>query len=251
MGSKKEVTIGKKFGDWTVLEIEVKNPNSKAKRVRKGALCECKCGKKQYIEYRALYDGRTTNCGCEWHKQVAQKKYNNNIIPIGTKFGKLIVIADAGMKKYNKHFSTCQCECGNIIDVANTHLKNGHTKSCGCSTESFGSQKIKQLLKDNNIKFISEYTFSDFKSSQGVPYRFDFAIFKDKELYEIIEFDGAQHFSPQKGYYEGQFEKIQLYDKIKNDYCKQKNIKLIRIPYTEEDNIDLKMLELENYYKEE
>lgn len=46
MGSKKEVTVGKKFGDWTVLEIEVKNPNSKAKRVRKGALCECKSGKK-------------------------------------------------------------------------------------------------------------------------------------------------------------------------------------------------------------
>ena len=39
MGSKSEVQIGKKFGSWTVLKIEVKNPNSKAKRVRKGALC--------------------------------------------------------------------------------------------------------------------------------------------------------------------------------------------------------------------
>ena len=170
---------------------------------------------------------------------------------IGNVYDRLKVIERAGSNAQGRALWKCQCECENIIIVRGADLRNGHTKSCGCSTESFGSQKIKQLLKDNNIKFISEYTFSDFKSDQGVPYRFDFAIFKDKELYEIIEFDGAQHFSPQKGYYEGQFEKIQLYDKIKNDYCKQKNIKLIRVPYTEEDNIDLKMLELENYYKQE
>ena len=39
MGNKSEVIVGKKFGSWTVLQTEVKNPNSHAKRVRKGALC--------------------------------------------------------------------------------------------------------------------------------------------------------------------------------------------------------------------
>lgn len=247
MGSKKEVTVGKKFGDWTVLEIEVKNPNSKAKRVRKGALCECKCGKQQYIEYRALYDGRTTNCGCEWHKQAGQKRMLNNIIPIGTQFGKLTVIGDAGMDKYNKHFSICQCECGTILNVANTHLKNGHTRSCGCQTESFGSQKIKKLLQNNNINFITEYTFSDLLSPNGWPLRFDFAIFKDQQLYELIEFDGPQHYNSYSGYYEGKLEQIQQYDEIKNQYCKEHNIKLIRVSYKEENNITLELLELNNY----
>jgi hypothetical protein len=45
MGSKADIIVGKKFGDWTVLQIDVKNPLSQAKRKRMCALCECKCGK--------------------------------------------------------------------------------------------------------------------------------------------------------------------------------------------------------------
>ena len=26
----------------------------------------------------------------------------------------------------------CQCDCGNIVYVNGTSLKNGNTKSCGC-----------------------------------------------------------------------------------------------------------------------
>lgn len=246
MGSKSEIVIGKKFGDWTVLAIDVKNPNSKAKRVRNTALCECKCGKQQYIEYRALYDGRTTNCGCEWHKKAAKKRQEQSIIPIGTQFGELTVIGDAGMINH-KHCSQCQCSCGNVIIVSNTHLKLKHTQSCGCMTGSIGANKIKNILLENNINFISEYTFSDFISPKNGKYRFDFAIFKDQNLIELIEFDGAQHFSPQKGYYEGQFETIKEHDKIKNDYCKKHHIKLIRIPYYEIEEINLAKLELEDY----
>jgi len=95
----------------------------------------------------------------------------------------------------------------------------GHTKSCGCMKISTGAQKIKDILISNNIHFITEYTFSDLKSNKGGTYRFDFAIFKDEKLLELIEFDGAQHFSSQKGYYEGELENIQYRDNIKNDYC--------------------------------
>lgn len=38
MGSKAEVQVGKKFGLWTVLEIEVKNPNSGAKKSAQGCV---------------------------------------------------------------------------------------------------------------------------------------------------------------------------------------------------------------------
>ena len=74
MGTKKDVIVGARFGAWTVLEIEVKNPNSKAKRIRKGALCQCDCGTLRYIEYRSLYDHRTTNCGCLGRKSTAAKR---------------------------------------------------------------------------------------------------------------------------------------------------------------------------------
>lgn len=251
MGTKADVTIGKQFGYWTVIDVDVKNPESKAKRKRNGALCRCICGKEKYVAYTALYNGISTDCGCETHKRLAKKRMENNAIPIGTKFGELTVIENNGIVKYHKQFSKCQCSCGNIIEVQNRHLKSGHTKSCGCCTVSFGSNKIKQLLKDNNINFITEYTFNDLRSPLNGIYRFDFAIFKNKELYELIEFDGPQHFSPQAGYFEGKFEQIKQNDNIKNEYCKTHNIKLIRIPYTQENNIDLKMLELENYFNED
>lgn len=36
-------------------------------------------------------------------------------------------------------------------------------------------------------------------------------------------------------------------DELKNIYCKENNIKLIRIDYSKRDKINLKDLELENY----
>jgi len=54
----------------------------------------------------------------------------------------------------------------------------------------------------------------------------------------LIEFDGKQHFEPisygmssEKA--EKSFLKLKQNDKIKNKYCLDNNINLIRIPYTE------------------
>lgn len=41
------------------------------------------------------------------------------------------------------------------------------------------------------------------------------------------------------------FEKTQEHDKIKNEYCKQHNIPLIRIPFTEINNLNINMLKPE------
>lgn len=59
------------------------------------------------------------------------------------------------------------------------------------------------------------------------PLRYDFYI---PEINTAIEYDGEQHFNP-NGKYSGKFEEIQENDKIKNDYCFEKGIKLIRIHY--------------------
>ena len=45
-----------------------------------------------------------------------------------------------------------------------------------------------------------------------------------------IEFDGDQHFYD-KGDFSNSLEYIQNHDEIKNKYCAENNIKLIRIPY--------------------
>ena len=43
----------------------------------------------------------------------------------------------------------------------------------------------------------------------------------------------------------GDFEKIQQRDKYKNEWCHEHNIPIIRIPYTEIDNITLDYLKLD------
>ncbi len=55
------------------------------------------------------------------------------------RFGKLIVL-DRLSAKGEKHIKwRCRCECGNVVDVSGTHLKSGHTKSCGCIVRNGGS----------------------------------------------------------------------------------------------------------------
>jgi len=53
-----------------------------------------------------------------------------------------------------------------------------------------------------------------------------------------IEFDGEQHFKPVAYFGGDKRHEIQMKrDKIKNEYCKNNNINLIRIPYTKIKNI--------------
>ena len=49
----------------------------------------------------------------------------------GQRFTMLTVIER--IKKLNKNTRwLCKCDCGNFVEVSGCHLKNGHTKSCGC-----------------------------------------------------------------------------------------------------------------------
>ncbi len=50
----------------------------------------------------------------------------------GKKFNQLTVIRIDGKDAWGKYRWLCQCACGNKTTVIATHLKNGHTKSCGC-----------------------------------------------------------------------------------------------------------------------
>jgi hypothetical protein len=58
-----------------------------------------------------------------------------------------------------------------------------------------------------------------------------------------IEFDGEQHFKP-CGWFGSESPQLKLQrtkknDKIKNNFCKKNNVKLIRIPYTKIKKIKL------------
>lgn len=73
--------------------------------------------------------------------------------------------------------------------MRNNNLKSGGSQSCGCIS-SRGERIIAQILRENNINFSTQYMFKDLIGINGGYLKFDFAIFKDNQLYELIEFDG-------------------------------------------------------------
>lgn len=50
---------------------------------------------------------------------------------IGDVFGRLTIVAPA-KPRYRKTYWVCRCECGNVVEVQQAHLRSGHTRSCGC-----------------------------------------------------------------------------------------------------------------------
>ena len=89
-------------------------------------------------------------------------------------------------------------------------------------------------IKKNNINFKSEYIVNNI---EGIEYaRFDFYI---RKLNLIIEYDGQQHFEPvEKFGGQDAFKRTQYRDDIKNKYCLENGINLIRIPYWDYKNIE-------------
>lgn len=51
---------------------------------------------------------------------------------IGRKFGRLLVLKEAGRKGKGNITYECMCECGKTKVVRGDNLRLGHTKSCGC-----------------------------------------------------------------------------------------------------------------------
>ena len=89
---------------------------------------------------------------------------------------------------------------------------------------SKGEHYISEFLTRHNVTFTPQYRFDDCRDIQPLP--FDFMIEVNGEI-RLIEFDGSQHYEKTK-YHNS---KVLLHDEMKNKYCHDKGIKLLRIPY--------------------
>ena len=226
--------VGNKYNYLTVLKRDGSNPQGKAKW-----LCQCDCGNLVSVTGTALRKGTTKSCGCYQKKRTSEAP--TKISLLGQTIGNFTVLESIqGTKHGVRHKWRCRCNlCGNENVYINTdNLK--HQLSCGCLIESKGTMQIKEILQENQINFMQEKTFSNLIFDSGRKARFDFYV--DNKY--IIEYDGVQHFIQGNGAYDNKekFQLTQEHDAIKNQYCKDNNIPLIRIPYTELDNITLEML---------
>ena len=106
-----------------------------------------------------------------------------------------------------------------------------HLNGCDCPncSESKGEKIIREFLENKKIKFIRNKRFSKCRNKTTLPFDFYLPNYKT-----CIEFDGIQHFESIK-YWLGDkgLTERKIRDKIKTDFCKNNNIKLIRIRYNE------------------
>lgn len=64
----------------------------------------------------------------------------------GLRFGRLLVISRS--ENHGKHVRwSCVCNCGKFATVSSTHLKTGHTQSCGCVRDEICSSRAKLMAK--------------------------------------------------------------------------------------------------------
>lgn len=195
--------------------------------------CKCDCGNEAIVSGTDLKHNNKKTCGkC---KNILFYKKHQDII--GKKFGLLTVIDKTEYRdSAGRILWRCNCECGNSnLLFSSLSLKSGNTRSCGCMRhKSLAEEAIEKCFKENNIKYIKQFSFEHLKSPKNYPLRFDFAILdENNSIMKLIEYDGIQHFIP-IDYYGGveQFKYQKECDALKDAYCLKNNYQLIRFPYT-------------------
>jgi hypothetical protein len=223
--------IGNVYERLTVIERAENNHRGDAQW-----LCKCECGNEVVVKGISLRSGHTRSCGCLQKDKVRQQGLKNTADLLEKRFGRLVVKERLVGNKDKIGKWRCICDCGGETITTSEKLLSGHTQSCGC-LQSRGEESIANYLTINHITFCKEYSFSDLKRRHRL--RFDFAIFQDKTLVCLIEYDGAQHFNKSNNFYN---EEIIENDRAKDEYCQLNNIQLFRIKYTE--NIEERMNEI-------
>jgi hypothetical protein len=205
--------------------------------------------KKLYLNQ--IIDRVCENCGKVFRvKRKSQKRYCSNVCSQHDSYVKIgrTMTHEQYVDKVNKMYKgeievkskfifneypiDLKCKkCGKEYTLSNA--RQIFRSGCSCQSSSKGEKSISNLLDEMDIKYEKEKTFDDLVYLSSL--RFDFYL-PDHNL--LIEYDGIHHFKP----IEKWGGKVHLYetlmkDEIKNNYAKDNNIKLIRIPYWEKDNL--------------
>ena len=197
----------------------------------KSAKVKLKCKKcgyefERYAHHFNSYPHLCPNCNPKSSKnkitlEEAQKRVDNQYN------GKLKLL---DYKGNNQKIKVKCLQCGKIFESVPSSLWRGRVKGCPYCTdkESKGEKEVRQYLEKNKIQYIQQYRFKDCKDKLMLP--FDFYLPQKKIL---IEYQGEQHYKDRSLYYD---ESLIKHDKINELYCKEKNIKLIQIPYWKDVN---------------
>lgn len=253
--------IGKTYGQLIVRRLKDISEYKDGKRPVLEWYCDCSCGNKNILvkgtELRAGRKTMCSECAMKLKREHTHSYFFKDIT--GNRYGKLVAIKpyyDDWNDNHNKSILwLCKCDCGREVIVSENKLQTGSTSSCGCLV-SKGEERIRYILDLYNINYERQYKFDDLRNlDTNRRLKFDFAIFDfNNNLKFLLEYDGNQHVygsryskDPEKN--KQKFERLKRSDQMKNDYCDQHNIKLIRIDHKHFN--DIYEIVFDNLLKEE
>lgn len=183
---------------------------------------------------RALY----LKYGCKSCANDALKLTNDDFLARLSNVMPDIVPVEKYISFYRKIKYYCK-KCGKYNYATPSNLLHGF--GCPTCASSKGEKKCADILDKFGCIYKQQYVFNNLVGINGGLLRFDFGILdKNSQLLGLIEYDGIFHF--EKLYEDDGFEKIQIHDRIKNEYCRKHNIPLLRIPYQDFENMEGKLL---------
>lgn len=199
--------------------------------------CRCKvCGHEWKVTPNKLQQGK--GCPICKLKTIGDKNSitNDEFLKRLKEVHPNLISLDGYHRYYDKIRVLCK-KCGTeSICVAGKLLRNDD--GCHRCRSSIGEQNISDWLDENNILYKRQFMFDDCVFIDRL--RFDFYLPK---FNICIEYQGEQHYFPVnfrgKHYKDANkdFEYLQVRDNIKRNYCKEKGICLIEIPYWARDDI--------------
>jgi hypothetical protein len=63
----------------------------------------------------------------------------------GQRFGRLVVLEEAGRNKHGDLFLKCKCDCGNVTIARSGNIRRGHTTSCGCYAKEVRARRFRDM----------------------------------------------------------------------------------------------------------
>lgn len=201
--------------------------------------CIDKEGYKYQLSYRGAVSDHRTKHFNKWDKNNPYKPYNMRLYASRMQENCVILSDDEELRNAtNRRLRfICPC-CGQEFTKKWCHwiaMPYNHHVCPKCNENPYNSGYsqysllTEKWLQEHSVEFVREYTFEDCRYKRALS--FDFCSKNSNGEMVLIEVDGMQHFYTSTWTTKEKLAENQHRDKIKDDYCKEHNIKLVRIPY--------------------
>lgn len=175
------------------------------------------------------------DCGHEKTTSATARSFEDFLLQSQENHGDRYDYSLVSWKSFKREISIICPDHGVFIQRAGYHAQGKACPDCQVGKVSIGEFKIHNFLKAKDIKFESQKVFDNCRNPlTSYPLRFDFYLPNENIA---IEYDGVQHFKPVEHWGgQGELKDTKFRDEIKNKYCIDNNINLVRISYL--DNVE-------------